>query len=81
MKAQLNHQLKLNVAENKFDMTIWSQWRKPLQAKTALSEFQVTTSKESTNKESSSYKYNESYPNRPILKYLSTIEPVDLYQY
>ena len=81
MKAQLNHQLKLNVAENKFDTTIWSQWRKPLQAKTTLSEFQVTTSEESTNKESKNYKDNESYHNRPILKYLSIVEPVDPYQY
>ena len=58
-----------------------SWWRKPLQEKTLLGEFQVTTPEGSTNQESISYKYKESYPNQPIPKYLPTIEHIDLYQY
>ena len=67
--------------ESKFDMMILSRWRKPLQEKTPVGEFQVTTPKESTNQESRSYKYKESYPNRPIPKYLPIVEHIDLYQY
>ena len=81
MEAQSIHQLKLNVTENKFDTAIWSRWRKPLQAKTPFSEFQVTTSKETTNQELGGYKYNESHPNCPISKYPSIVELIDLYQY
>ena len=66
--------------ESKFDMMILSRWRKPLQEKTPLGEFQVTTPKGSTNQESKSYKYKESYPNWPIPKYLLTVEHIDLYQ-
>ena len=30
IKVRSNHQTKLNVAENKFDMVIWSGWEKSL---------------------------------------------------
>ena len=62
-------------------MMILSRWRKPLQEKTLVGEFQVSTPKESTNQESRSYKYKEFYPNRPIPEYLPIVEHIDLYQY
>ena len=60
-------------------MMILSRWRKPLQEKTLVGEFQVTTPKESTNQESNDYKYKESYPNQIIPNYQPTVKPIDLY--
>ena len=47
--------------KNKFDMTFSSWWHKILQTKISSGEFQVATLEESTNQETSSYKYKECY--------------------
>ena len=47
--------------KNKFDTRFSSRWEKILQTKILSGEFQVATLEESTNKETSSYKYKECY--------------------
>ena len=61
--------------EIKFDTVIWSQCKKPLQAKPHQMNLRSTnTPKESTNR-NRGYKYKESYP---VSKHLLTVETTDL---